>query len=276
MPDIEKYIEWRGVRGLCAAEIIEDSAESFVTGAPFAIAGTAQLEKTTDTSNDTHYYDNIGAIVVTAVGNDTVTIQASALPMSVYAKITGQKYDAAKGAVYEGKRDNKYFALGYITSDTDGADVYVWRLKGKFAVGAETHNTIANNTDANGQELTYTGITTTHKFTAADGNGATAVVVETALGKADVTQFFDAVTTPDTLTALVPATGKLFLDAATGTTITVTKDGVELADYASLTQGDELIITSANGTLFVNGAPFTSGDLYTVATGNVQVSTLVS
>lgn len=275
MPNVGKYIEWRGVKGLCAAEVIEDSADNYITGAVFAIAGAAQLEKETETANDTHYYDNIGAIVVSSDGNDTVTIQASALTMSVYAKLTGQKYDTVKGAVYEGKRENKYFALGYITEDTDGNDVYVWRLKGKFTVGTETHNTIANNTDANGQQLTYTGITTTHKFAECDNEGAKALVVETALNKADVTNFFDTVTTPDTLLALAPAEGKLFISAANLTTITVTRDGTELSNYASLTQGDPLIITCTGGTLYVNGSQFTSGDMYTVTTGNVQVNSLV-
>ena len=44
------------------------------------------------------------------------------------ATITGQNYDSATGALFEGVRDLKYFALGYKTKKTNGDEVYVWRL----------------------------------------------------------------------------------------------------------------------------------------------------
>ena len=52
--------------------------------------------------------------------------------------------------------------------------------------------------------MTFTGINTTHKFTKVvdkNGNkkGAKAVNVDVAKGLADVSDFFDTVTTPDTL-----------------------------------------------------------------------------
>ena len=202
---MNEILEYRGVEGLVAAEVTKDNNETgegngYVTGDVFSIAGVAEISRTTEASNEAHYYDNMPAIIVSNTASDEVTISASAIPLDVYAKITGQKYDDTKGAMIEGPRENKYFALGYKTKKTNGDEVYVWRYKGTFNIPDQTNTTENDGTDANGQELVYTGIQTTHKFTAT-GKGAKAMNVDVALDKADVSTFFDTVTTPDTLTA---------------------------------------------------------------------------
>lgn len=202
---MNEILEYRGVEGLVAAEVTKDNNETgegngYVTGDVFSIAGVAEISRTTEASNEAHYYDNMPAIIVSNTASDEVTISASAIPLDVYAKITGQKYDDTKGAMIEGPRENKYFALGYKTKKTNGDEVYVWRYKGTFNIPDQTNTTENDGTDANGQELVYTGIQTTHKFTAT-GKGAKAMNVDVALNKADVSTFFDTVTTPDTLTA---------------------------------------------------------------------------
>ena len=55
-----------------------------------------------------------------------------------------------------------------------------------------------NGTGANGQSVTYTGISTTHKFTKT-GKEAKAVVVEISGDKIDSSNFFETVQTPDTV-----------------------------------------------------------------------------
>lgn len=201
---LQEIVEYRGVEGLVAAEVTTDdnsteTGHGYVTGNVFAIAGVAEISKTTDSSNEAHYYDNIPAVVVTNVAADTITISASAIPLDVLAEITGQHYDTATGALIEGPRDVKYFALGYKTRKTNGDEVYVWRYKGTFNIPDQTNTTENDSTDANGQEIVYTGISTTHKFTKT-GKGAKALNVDVGKDLADVDEFFDAVTTPDTLT----------------------------------------------------------------------------
>lgn len=196
----KEIFEYRGIEGLVCAEVTADDADNYTTGTVFDIAGVAELGRTTENSSEAHYYDNIPAIIVSSVGADTVTITASAIPFDVLAKITGQKYDDTLGAFIEGEREVKYFAIGYKTKKTNGDEVYVWRYKGQFNIPDSTHATEDNGTGANGQELTYTGISTTHKFTKT-GKPAKAMDVDVALDKADVSTFFDSVTTPDTLKA---------------------------------------------------------------------------
>lgn len=199
MPDIQEY---RGIRGLVAAEITTDDGEKFEAGTPFAVCGVAELSRTTETSSEAHYYDNVPAVVIDSTGSDEVTISASAIPFDVLAKITGQFYDEATGMFVEGERESKYFAIGYITEKTDGTEVFVWRLKGKFNIPDSTHATKDDGAEANGQEIVFTGINTTHKFTI---NGkqktAKAVNVDTSVNAVAEAEFFATVQTPDTVKA---------------------------------------------------------------------------
>ena len=205
---LQEIVEWRGVEGLVAAEVTVDDNETgeghgYVTGSVFAIAGVAEISRTTDSSNEAHYYDNIPAVIVSNTASDTVTISASAIPFDVLAEITGQNYDSTTGSLIEGPRDFKYFALGYKTKKTNGDEVYVWRYKGTFSIPDQTNSTENDGTDANGQEIVYTGISTTHQFTKT-GKGAKALNVDLGKNLANVSTFFDVVTTPDTLTVRTP------------------------------------------------------------------------
>lgn len=215
--NLQEIVEYRGVEGLVAAEVLVDDNgtntagegetpnHGYVTGDVFAIAGVAEISKTTDSSNEAHYYDNIPAVIVSNTASDEVTISASAIPLDVLAYMTGQNYDATTGAFIEGPRQHRYFAIGYKTQKTNGNEIYVWRFKGNFNIPDQTNSTQNDGTDANGQEVVFTGISTTHKFTKT-GKGAKALNVDVAKGLADVSTFFDSVTTPDDLQAVSPTT----------------------------------------------------------------------
>lgn len=195
-----EIFEYRGVEGLVYAEVTADDDESYTTGTVKQLAGVAEIGRTTETSSEPHYYDNVPAVVVSSTGSDEVTCTVSAIPLEVLAEITGQQYDSNLGVLIEGERETKYFALGYKAKKTNGKEVYVWRYKGQFSIPDSTHATEDDGTDANGQEITYTGISTTHKFTKT-GKRAKAMNVDLEADKANVSTFYDTVTTPDTLTA---------------------------------------------------------------------------
>lgn len=205
MPEI---FEYRGVEGLVAAEVTKDDDTVYETGEVFSVAGIAELERVTETSNEPHFYDNVPAVLIASTGSDEVTCRVSGIPLDVLAKITGQAYDEATGTFIEGERQAKYFALGYKTKKTNGNEVYVWRYKGQFSIPDSTHVTEDDGTDANGQEIIYTGISTTFRF-AKTGKRAKAINVDLETGKADVSAFFEKVTTPDTLQAKTPDTGEM-------------------------------------------------------------------
>lgn len=193
--------EYRGIRGLVAAEVLKDDADAFECGTPFELAGVAELSRTTETSSEPHYYDNVPAVIIDSTGSDEVTITASAIPFDSLAKATGQYYDETTGMFVEGERQSKYFAIGYITEKTDGTEVFVWRLKGKFNIPDSTHTSKNDGTDASGQELVFTGINTNHKFAAVGNKTAKAVNVDTSVNTTvKESTFFTQVQTPDTVT----------------------------------------------------------------------------
>ena len=195
-----EIMEWRGIRGLVAAEVTTDDDSAYECGTPFSVAGVAELSRKTESSSESHFYDNNPLVIIDSTGADEVTISASAIPFEALAKITGQVYDAAKGMFVEGERENKYFAIGYITKKTDGSEVFVWRLKGKFNIPDSVHATEDDGAEANGQEIVFTGINTTHKFTI-DGKKKTAraVNIDTTVNAVAETEFFASVQTPDTV-----------------------------------------------------------------------------
>lgn len=201
---MQKYYEYRGIRGLVAAKVLKDDADGIEFDTPFPIAGVSELGKETAASSEPHYYDNVPAVVIDSVGADTVNMALSAIPLETVAKITGQYYDPDLGMFVEGERDSDYWAIGYITKRTDGTEVFVWRLKGTFNIPSSTHHTEDDGTDANGQELVYTGINTTHKF-ALVKDGVTkmktvkAINIEQDVNPQVESEFFATVQTPSTV-----------------------------------------------------------------------------
>lgn len=209
---MSEVFEYRGVDGVVIAEVIKDDNESeggYVTGEVIPLFPVAEVGKSVESSSESHYYDNQPMIIITSEGPDEITLTGAGVPIDKLAMITGKSYDETTGAMVDGPAEQRYFALGYRTKGTDGKYRYVWRYKGAFAIPEETVHTEDDGTEGNGTELTYTGIYTTHKFDKgklnADGTWEKApvkgLVVDTRKDLADVSKFFETVTTPDTLKA---------------------------------------------------------------------------
>ena len=195
-------VEYRGVRGLVYAKVTkdEDGEGNLTFGAVKDFAGIATVSKSSESQSEAHYYDNIPAVIVNGNGADTVTLDVSAIPYTVLADILGNTYDSDRSMYVEGERTTDYFALGYITKDTSGNEIYVWRMKGTFSIPDETNATEDNGTSANGQQIVYTGISTVHTFTNNGGKPAKAIYVSEANTTVSESTFFATVQTPDTVT----------------------------------------------------------------------------
>lgn len=199
MSDAFKIVDWRGVRGLVAAEIKSETESAITYDTPFRVCGVATLKKTTETSSAKKYYDNIPVIVIQASGSDEISIEGSAIQESVQATLMGEYYDETLGMYVEGEPETKYFALGYITEDTDGNERYIWRLKGTFSYPESEHDTKDDGTDSTGTTLVYTGVNTMTKFTKNGNKTAKAVNVLASKYTAGEDKFFETVQTPDTV-----------------------------------------------------------------------------
>lgn len=272
---IPEILEYRGIWGLMAAEVLTDNDDDgYTTGEPFAIAAVAEIAKAVDGSSESHFYNNIPGVVVDSEGADTITITAAALSLEVKAKLCGQQFDDATGSWIETPAQKKYFAIGYKTQDTDGNWVCVWRLKGKFSPLQETNATRDNGTTANNQPLTYTGIFTTATFEKTGGEPAKGV--NSPEDKIDADTWFSAVVTPDTLSTGPSVTEySLTITEAADTTVSVVRNGKKLASGAKIYEGDQLRISVEGGTLEVNSDEWFSGDIHVVS-GNVTVVSTAS
>lgn len=253
-----KIFEYRGVSGLVAAEILEDSTDNYTTGPVFEIAGVSQIQKETDSNEEAHYYDNIAAIVISSTGADTITIDASAIPLDVLAKITGQTYDAAKGMYVEHERKSKYFALGYKTKTTDGTEIFVWRNKGKFGLPGETNVTEDDGTDANGQQLVFNGVSSVHKFANIGNIPAKSTIIDTSVNPIDEATFFGTVQTPDSINdapivvtgiTVAPTTATLSIAGGDTQQLTATLSPSGATGTIAWTSSDDTIATVSNAGL---------------------------
>lgn len=277
-----KIFEYRGVSGLVYAEVIKDDNTGLTFGEVKPLAGVAEISKSTDSSNEAHYYDNLPAVVISSTGSDTITISTSGIEHDVLADITGQYYDSLTGMFVEKERKQKYFAIGYQTKTTSGDVMFVWRLKGSFNIPDQTSATENEGTDANGQELTYTGISTTKKFVKT-GSQAKAITVNTTVNPIAENVFFGSVQTPDTINphtvtpsvsvvpsnASVEAGSTIQLDAIVvpaGTAVSWTSGTVAKAtvDSNGVVTGEAAGSSTITATITVDGTNYTDTCTITV------------
>lgn len=192
-----KTVEFRGCDNLVFAEVLTDDANGITFGAVRSLAPVAEIAKTVETSSETHFYDNVGQIIIRSEGSDEITLTVPVLPLDILAAVTGKTYDASTGAFIDGESVEKYYAIGYRLRLTDGSYRFVWRNKGAFAIPNSTSATENDGTDTNNQQLVYTGVKSIYEFT--NGGRAKGVVVDERDGKYDCTDWFTSVVTPDTL-----------------------------------------------------------------------------
>lgn len=204
---MDKYIEYRGCKGLVFAEVTTDDNQTgtghgYITGTVTDLAGIAEVSKTVSVSKVSKYYDNIAAIVITGEGEDVVTFTASIPTMKVQAAINGRVYDETLKMYIECPIVNKYYAVGYIIEDTDGTEYYIWRHKGYFVAPDETSATKDEGTDGNNMSLEFHGIYTIHEFANGGGSGVKKHIKSYKMandGSLDLSSFFATVTSPDTV-----------------------------------------------------------------------------
>lgn len=242
--DNTKTVEFRGCDNLVIAKVTQDATGAvYTTGAVSVLAPVAEISKTVENSSETHYYDNVGAIIIRAEGSDEITLTVPALPLATLALITGKKIDETTGAFIDGESEETYFAVGYRLKLTDGTYRYVWRLKGSFSIPDETSSTENDGTDTNNQEITFTGVKTITQF--ANGGRAKAIVIDERDDKCDLTNFFTTVQTPDTIAAL--ATSAITALSVSPSTATVAAGSTTTVTATTTPSGAGVVWVSSNG-----------------------------
>ena len=154
-----EYNEYRGVRGLVIAEITEDNG-TYTTGTWQRLSGVQNVALATTESSETHYYDNLSAIIIDTEGADELTLTISVLENKTRALIEGRTYVEGVDMLVKTPKQNKLFALGFIGEKTNGVEEFNILYKGKFTGGNETHATKTDGAEATNLEYTFTAIYT--------------------------------------------------------------------------------------------------------------------
>lgn len=210
MDATQQVFEFRGVDQFHVARVTVDNETGYETETPVYWAPVQEIGKTTESSNESHYYDNKAMIVISSESDDKISIIMAPPELKKLATMIGKSFDEETGMMVDGERSNDYFAISYRTKGTDGYYRYVSRLKGVFSIPEESNQTENNGTDTTNTSVEFTGIYTTHEFEkgkyrngAWEKGAAKGIVVDERYGLADLSKFFEATQTPDTIKAKV-------------------------------------------------------------------------
>ena len=263
-----KVVEFRGCDNVVVAEVTKDDSTGYTVGNIIPLAPVAEVSKTTENSSETHYYDNVGAIVIRTEGSDEVTLTTPALELGQLATITGKSVDPATGAYVDDEGVEKYYALGYRLKLTDGTYRYVWRLKGAFSnIPDETSTAESGSVDTNNQSVVYTGNKTLYSFEAGNIKGrAKAVVIDERDGLADVSGFFSQVVTPDNVASLAKATTTAI--SLSSSSESIVKDETATITATTTPSGQHVTWSSSNPAV----ATVSGGVITAVAVGTAVIT----
>lgn len=263
-----KVVEFRGCDNVVVAEVTKDDSTGYTVGNIIPLAPVAEVSKTTENSSETHYYDNVGAIVIRTEGSDEVTLTTPALELGQLATITGKSVDPATGAYVDDEGVEKYYALGYRLKLTDGTYRYVWRLKGAFSnIPDETSTTESDSVDTNNQSVVFTGNKTLYSFQAGNIKGrAKAVVIDERDGLADVSGFFSQVITPDNVASLAKATTTAI--SLSSSSESIVKDETATVTATTTPSGQHVTWSSSNPAV----ATVSGGVITAVAVGTAVIT----
>ena len=263
-----KVVEFRGCDSVVVAEVTKDDNTGYTVGNVVSLAPVAEVSKTTENSSETHYYDNVGAIVIRTEGSDEITLTVPALELGQLKVITGKSIDPATGAYVDDEGTEKYYALGYRLKLTDGTYRYVWRLKGAFSnIPDETSTTESDSVDTNNQSVVYTGNKTLYSFEAGNIKGrAKAVVIDERDGLADVSGFFSQVVTPDNVASLAKATTTAI--SLSSSSESIVKDETATITATTTPSGQHVTWSSSNPAV----ATVAGGVITAVAVGTAVIT----
>ena len=196
----KKHDEFVGVDSLHAAVVNVDTEAEYSADTPEYLAPAAEITGQAETENKTTYYDNVLANNYVTEGATTLNITISGVPANLAAKYLGKNYDALTGRVYDsGSPNPPDVALSFRFNKGKAGYRYYQYLKGTFSGGAEEASSKTGGIDVKTYQMTFTAITTTHKWTIDEELKALKRIFgDTTADAFGGDNWFNAVQTPDT------------------------------------------------------------------------------
>ena len=192
----------RGLRNVFVAEVTHDDngTTGYTTGTPYHLIPAGEMTRTPSADSANTWFDDVVFATVGTEGATEISISGASLRADAVARLLGKDIDETTGAVVDsGEYQEKYWALGGEAEGIDGTSEFFWFLKGTFTAPEESDRTKDDGTDANGMDLTFNAIQTTHTFTATNKVCKRVVIDTTTTGLKTDQSWTAQVVTPDNL-----------------------------------------------------------------------------
>lgn len=121
-----------GLKNFVIAPLLTDDAQEATYGAVVPVTGAIDVSVTPNNADpNIQYADDVEFDVLYPDPEITASVELTALPLDVQAEIGGHELDS-NGVLVKAAGDTPpYYALGFKAERRDGADRYVWLLKGR-------------------------------------------------------------------------------------------------------------------------------------------------
>lgn len=160
----KKYADYRGLRGLVAAEIKTDNGSTFEADKWKELEGAVSCSIESEESTSSVYRDNLAIRNITTEGADTATVNMDVLANEVRAWLEGRSYSETNDVYIKTPKKVKNFVFGFIGKKSDGTEEAVIIYNTTVTGGNEERNTEDDGTDVTTVEYVFTGAYTKTKF----------------------------------------------------------------------------------------------------------------
>lgn len=158
------YADYRGLRGLVAAEILEDNGETFTADTWKELEGAVSCSIEGEEESTPIYRDNLAVRSITTEGTDTATVNMDVLANMVRAWLEGRSYSEKNDVYIKTPKKNKKYVFGCIGKKSDGKEEAIIFYNTTVTGGNEERNTEDDGTDVTTVEYTFAGAYTQTKF----------------------------------------------------------------------------------------------------------------
>lgn len=134
-----------GLKNIHYAVISADSDSGTTYGTPKKIGNAVSVDINPSTQKAALYGDDMAVATATAMGEVTVTIETTDIPLEDLAILLGATADSTGEIIFKSSDVAPYVGLAFESEKHDGGIRCMKLLKGKFAQTQETINTKGEN-----------------------------------------------------------------------------------------------------------------------------------
>lgn len=161
---MKKFADYRGLRGLVAAEILKDDGSTFEADKWKELEGAVSCSVEGEESSTPIFRDNLAVHNITTEGIDTANVNMDVLANKIRAWLEGRSYSEANDVYIKTPKKSKSFVFGGIGKKSDGTEEAFIFYNTTVTGGNEERNTEDDGSDVTTVEYAFAGAYTKTKF----------------------------------------------------------------------------------------------------------------